>query len=336
MSPVKKNLLLFKLISLKIVLLVILLSSFGILSACHSSQNTKKIGIIVPLQHKALDEIVAGFTEKLKSQIDYPLEFKIANAQNDINMQRAIIQQMKDENYALIVPVSSVTTQMTLAMIQDKPIISIASSYSKQERKERNPCNVAIVHDDISPEKIITFIHHAYPKLSHLTLIHSASEKIFPDVKLALVAGKNLGIEIKPMMVPALSDLYSIANALPQNTQGILVLRDNMIVSGIGTLAISAAQRQIPLITSDQGSVQEGGAFSLGVHEREIGIKGATLAASVLSGKKICSLPILEMTELTVFVNKDALIKENQNINDIQQTAKKLHYKTEIINGDKT
>ena len=42
------------------------------------------------------------------------------------------------------------------------------------------------------------------------------------------------------------------------------------------------------------------------------------------------------MLGLTVFVNENTLIKENQNINVIQQTAKKLNYKTEIISAHRT
>ena len=269
---------------MKKLLLIILCSM--LLIACQSSEHTKKIGIIVPLQHKALDEIVTGFIETLKSQTPFPIEFKVANAQNDLNLQRAIIQQMQDDNqYVMVAPIDLVPTQMALAMVHDKPIVSIASSYSQQEREKLKPCNIAIVHDDVPPDKIIAFIHNAYPQISHLTLIHSTFEKIFPDVKIAVQAGKDLTIEVKPLMVANLSDLYGVANALPQGSQGILVLRDNMIVSGISTLAMSAAKLQIPLITSDQGSVQEGGGFSLGVHERDIGVAGAELAADILSGK---------------------------------------------------
>ena len=311
---------------------VIFITVFLSLSACHSAEDTKKIGIIIPLEHQALNEIVKGFVETLTTATNEKLEFKIANAQNDMNLQHAIIQQMQDENYALIVPVSSTTTEMTLALIHDKPIISLASSYTKEERNKRQPCNVGIVHDDIPPEKLINLIHQTYPQLTRLTLIHSPSEKIFPDVKKTIQAGKQFGITVNTKMISALPELSIATQAIPADTQGIMVLRDNLIASGISTLALFAENHHIPLITSDQGSVEAGGGFALGVHEKEIGVEGAKLAAAVLNHQPICNLPIIELTKLTVFINATHFAKEKQNIAALQQAAKKLNYQAEIIN----
>ncbi|RDI44610.1 ABC transporter substrate-binding protein [Aquicella lusitana] len=300
------------------------------LAGCGSSSHEKKVGIVVPLENKALDEIVAGFTETLRKTSSVPVKFKIANAQGDMNVQRAIIQQMRDEKYDIIAPIGTVATQMSAALIQQQPIISLAANFSQQDRLQRKTCNIAVVHDEISPRQTIAFIHEVYPQLTQLTLVHSASDKIFPEVKAAVEAGKEMGINIQPVMVPTLNELYSVANALPQNTQGILVLKDILIASGISTLEIAAQKHHIPLITADQGSVQDGAAFALGVHEREIGVEGAKLAAAVLSGQPVCSLPIVDMKRLTVFMNTAALAKENQSPAAIQAAAKKLNYKIEM------
>ncbi len=301
------------------------------LSGCKPSANEKRIGIIIPIEHKALNEIVAGFTETLSAQSSYPLKFKIANAQGDINLQRAIIQQMRDEHYDLIAPIGTDATQMSLAVSPNQSIISLAASLSQTERAKLKSCHVAVVHDEISAEQLIHFVHLVYPQLTKLVLVHSTSDKVFPEVAAAIAAGKRYGIQIKARMVPTLNDLYSTANNIPADTTGLLVLKDSLIVSGISTLAIAAEKRHIPLITSDQGSVQEGAAFALGVHERDIGSEGAKLAASLLAGKPACDLPIIEMTRLTVFVNKATLIKEHQPLQAIQSAAKQQHYAIEFV-----
>lgn len=304
------------------------------LVGCHTQSNEKKIGIIVPIQHKAMDDITNGFEETLRAQSKEPLKFKVANAQADLNLQRAIIQQMRDEDYDLIVPIGTDAGAMTASIIQDKPIVSLASSYTEEERIKHKPCHVAVLHDEIPVEKLITFLHQVYPAIKNVVLVHSAAEKIYPDVKTAVKIGNDYGMQIKPMLVSTLNELYTVANAMPDNTQAILVLKDSLIVSGIGTLALQAEKRHIPLITSDQGSVQDGAAFALGVHERDIGVEGAKLAAQILAGKPACSLPIVMMTKLTVFVNPQALGKENQSIAPIEATAKKNNYAVETT-GEK-
>lgn len=309
--------------------LALISSSLMLLTACQDNSNQKKIGIIVPIEHKAMNEITAGFIETLKAQSNVPVVIKVTNAQGDITLQRAIIEQMRDEKYAVIVPIGLAATQMTLSMVRKQPIVSLGANYFDTDRAKLKPCNITVVHDEIPPQKIIEFIHAAYPKLTQLALVHSASEKIFPDVKVAVAAGKTMGITIKAIMVPTLNELYSVANSLPSNTQGILVLKDNMIVSGISTLAITAAKLHIPLISSDQGSVQDGAAFALGVHEREIGVEGAKLTAAVLAGKAACDLPMVDMNKLTVFINAKSLSKESQDVALISAAAKKAGFGVE-------
>jgi len=302
-------------------------------AGCQQSSDVKKVGIIVPIEVKALDEIVAGFESSLQKQSPYPLEFKVANAQSDMNMERAIVQQMQAANYDIIAPIGTDATEMTATMIKNRPIVSLAASYSEQDRKQRKPCNIAVVHDEIPPATSIQFLHEVYPQLTQLVLIHSASDKIFPQVKETIAAGKKYGIVVKAMMAPTLNDIYSVANNIPTDTQAIFVLKDTMIVNGIATLEMAAAKRHIPLYTSDQGSVQDGAAFSLGVHEREIGEDGGRLAAQILSGTPACALPIVEMTKLTVFINKDAVAKEGQSLDVLQNVAGKQHFQVEIVSN---
>jgi putative ABC transport system substrate-binding protein len=320
---------------MNILLKLFVAALIATLAACHSSTNEKKIGIIIPIEHKAMNEIVSGFTETLRAQSPYPLKIKAANAQGDLNLERAIIQQMKNEGYDVIAPIGTDASQMSAAAIHNQAIVSLAASITEQDRAQRKPCNIAVVHDEISAEDLLRFIHLVYPDIKNLTLIHSASDKVFPEVAAAQAAAKQYGIQIKALLVPSLNELYSTASNIPANTQGILVLKDSLIVSGINTLEISAQQRHIPLITSDQGSVQDGAAFALGVHERDIGIAGAKLAAEILSGKPACSLPVVAMTRLTVFVNKKSLEKEQQSLSAIQSAAAKVHYQIEYVASTK-
>jgi putative ABC transport system substrate-binding protein len=304
------------------------------LTACSQEKdsNTVTIGIIEPLEHKAMNEIVAGFTETLQKNYHKPFVIKVENAQNDANIKRAIIQKMRDQNYTIIAPIGVDATQMTLAMTKDQSIISLASDLSDSDRKKLRPCHVAVVHDEISSDQLLNFIHDVYPTMTHITLIHSSADKVFPEVDEAIKAGKKYGITINHIMISSLPELTSAAQSLSPDTQGIFILKDSLIVSGIATLQKIAVDHHIPLITSDQGSIQEGAGFALGVHEREIGVEGAKLTADVLNGKSICDLPIVEMKNLTVFINQKSLQQEGQAVDNIITAAKKLNYQTEMVN----
>jgi putative tryptophan/tyrosine transport system substrate-binding protein len=164
-------------LSLKIAALT-LLTAF--IAACHrsESQPTTTVGIVVPLEHKAMDEIVAGFSETLKKMYNKPIVIKVENAQNDPNLERAIISQMRDQGMSLIVPIGTDASQMTAAMVHGIPIDSLAAEMSDTERHQLKSCEVALVHDEISAETLITFIHQVYPKITKLTLVHSPSNNL--------------------------------------------------------------------------------------------------------------------------------------------------------------
>ena len=92
------------------------------------------------------------------------------------------------------------------------------------------------------------------------------------------------------------------------------------MASGIATLVKTANDRHIPLITSDQGTIEKGASFALGVTEQSIGQAGAKLAIRILNGEKPCDLPIVEMHDLplTLFIHeKDnaALMKSANDFN---------------------
>lgn len=313
--------------------IALMIANLILIQSCLAAPVT--IGIIEPLEHKAMDEIVDGFSKTLHEQYHQPVIIKIENAQNDANLQRAIIQKLRDAKYTMIVPIGVGATQMTLAMVHQQNVISLASDLSEQDRKKLAHCQVAVVHDEISSQQLLSFIHAAYPKITELTLIHSSADKVFPEVKETIAAGKMLGINIHPIMVSSLPELYTATQSLPSNAQGIFILKDSLIVSGISTLAKTAEKHHIPLITSDEGSVENGAALALGVHEREIGVQGAKLAAAVLQGKSACDLPVVSMNNLTVFMNKQAMQQEGVNIKNIIDAANKSNYQVEVVNQNK-
>jgi len=288
-------------------------------------QPVKKIGIIIPIEHQALREIAQGFQDTLRELIKQPIKFKIGNAQGDINLQRAIITQMCDANYDLIVPISTVVTQMTASIVKIQPIVGLAVDINDKKN------NLVIVNDEIDKAESIAFIHKIYPHLKIITLVHSASNKIFSEVKQVENAGSRYHITVHRLMIQNLADLYSTGQAIPSDTQAIFILKDSLIASGIETLAHVTKKRKIPLITSDEGTVKKGAGFAIGVHEKDIGIEGAKLAAQILQGATPGTLPTVKLTKPTIFINLKALADEEQDVEKIKVVAKQLGYPIEIV-----
>ena len=140
-----------------------------------------------------------------------------------------------------------------------------------------------------------------------------------------------MNIIINKKMVTSLSELNSTLKQSIKDNQMIFILKDHLVVSAIANIAQVANDKQIPLFTSDQGSVVDGGGFALGVQEQDIGKYSANLAVQIIDGKSACSIPIINMTDLDVFINQKALIKSGQNPQSIIDAAKKSNYKVRIV-----
>lgn len=314
------------------ILIVVLIIAGAFILKNRQSKNTIVIGIVEPLEHKAMDEIVKGFSKTLKENFHGNVEIKVENAQNDMNLQRSLIEKMNLLNYNMVVPIGLTSTEMSISLVNKSiPIVSLASSISEQDRVKMKPCHVDVIQDEIPVKTILEFIHMAYPNLTEIVLVHSSSEKVIPQVQETISAGKLLGIKVSHYMVSTLPELMATTQSLPQTTQAIIVLKDHLIVSGISTLAQYAIQKHFPLISSDEGSVEGGATFAIGVREENIGQQGGILAAKILNGKQTCTSPIEVMKNLHVFINKRTLSASSLQLEPIEKTAKAMNNQIELI-----
>ncbi len=323
-------------------------------------QKAKVIGILMPMDHAALREIVVGFKETLSSLSESPVEFKVQNSQGDMNVQRSIIQQFVSQNVDVIVPIGTTATQMTAKLAKQQPIVSLAAlhktnnnttqnnnkkhdNHNREDAKspptknmEQNLSSKTVskeeavmmtgVLDEIGPKKPLELLDEVIPNLKKITLVHSSSEKVFPEIEELLQYAKAQNLEIQKLMIQSLADMYTISRLIDEDSQAIFVLKDHLVVSGIRTLVQEAKKKNIPVVTSDEGSVEEGAAFALGVKERMIGEQGARLAYKVLSGIPAQNLPLEVLDKLSVFYNEKACINQGVDIDRLKHMTEKLGY----------
>ena len=318
------------------ILIVTLLVLFSIYfykkKRIHENKNTIHVTVIEPMEHKAMDSIVAGFSETLAQDKKYKFKMKTENAQNDPNLLRSLLEIEKNSNSDFVVPIATAPTLMAISTIHNKPILGLAANFTEDDRRKLKYCNVTVIHDEIPVDKLLTFYLKAYPKVKTLALIHSPTDKIMPDVKKALEFGKQYGVKITPFMITSLPEIVSTLHSLPESIDGVFILKDSLVVIGIATIAQYAQEKHVPLMTSDEGSVEDGAHFSLGVYEKQIGESGAQLLLDLIHSKKnICNAPLEEMKNLSVFINNNSIIKSKMNSENIIQAARELKYNVTLV-----
>ena len=287
----------------------------------------KIIGIILPMPHQALDDIVCGFQEELaqlRSNQDY--EIKVVNGQGDITLQMALIKSLIASRCDIFVPVGTQCTQMTLSCIKKGCIVALAANLPKNVQKNTNFPPVTGVLDELSAKDELQFLCALFPKLKKFTIVHSGSEKIYDELKEIEVFTKASGIEVQLLMAQTMTDLATCSQSIAKDSECIFVMKDHLIVSGISLLVKQATLSMIPLITSDEGSVKAGASLALGVTEREIGKDGAKLTSTILNGESARDIPITSVKDVHIFMNLDACSKQGLHRDQVHEVANKLRY----------
>lgn len=293
----------------KLLLSLILLSQFT-LSAFATS---KTIFMILPIEHEALAEIVSGFQSHFKND---DVKIIVKNALGDTNLQRTIIQQAIAQQPDLIVPVGTSTSLMTATMVQNVPVLALASQPIKAP-------NVTGVNDEVSVAYAYALMKNLKPAIKKLAVIYTPQDKNYDELKTLkqLIAPDR--VSLQEILVPNLTDLYMNAQSISAQSDFIFIFKDNVIASGIPVLINQANLKHIPLMTSDEATVAKGACFALGVREHQIGVQGAVLAYEVLVGKQ---MPFERIKKLTLFINEKACVAQRLEPSLLNKAAKQLGY----------
>jgi putative tryptophan/tyrosine transport system substrate-binding protein len=291
-------------------------------------RKEKQIGVIVPAQHIALEQIVQGLKEGLKEEES--IHIKVLNAQNDLNLQRSIIQQLAQEGSKLLIPIGTAASQMTLALAPDRNILCLATALDITNCFPES--QATSLSDELDIADSLSFFHAAFPPIKKITLFYSSSENVSKELPIFIQTAKKEGIEVQPLLVQTLSELYTAAQAIACDSGALFVLKDHLIVSGISSLAQVAEKRKIPLMACDEGSVLSGGAFAIGVKEKEIGKQGALFAQEILKGKSPREItPQTLRGPFPLFINAKACERQGIDSASLRKKAELLGLRVQFV-----
>ncbi len=286
------------------------------------------IAIIVPVEIPAMQQIVQGLKQSLRNKYKNNIKILVKNAQGDINLERSIIQQLKNTQVDIVAPIGTNATELSISLIKNKNIIGIAVDKELLKQAKYKGFNVTGVSDEIIPKKQIIFIKQILPNWRKLSLIYSTESHVYHDQMIFNQEAKRNKFKIQNLMIRRLSDIYTIKNNIDTNSDAILILKDAMIVSAMPSLVQIANKNKLPIMASDDGSVAKGASFALGVREYDIGKYAANLIIKIITNhKQAKQIPIKIMTDYKLFVNKKLQDSNKILWKKLQSATKKLNYK---------
>src|SRR5260221_914907 len=152
--------------------LKLLLTYLGLLTFTIVPGKAVKIGVIVPMQHTAMEEIVKGLKETLEPHLSKGDEIIVKNANGDQTLQHQIIKQMLNSGVDYFLPIGTSTSLMTLSIVKSKPVICIAAMINPETFKKVSMGRVGVISDEIEVTHLLTFLKKHMPEVGNVGLIY--------------------------------------------------------------------------------------------------------------------------------------------------------------------
>lgn len=283
-----------------------------------AQDKLQNVAITAIVEHPALDTIRQGIIEQLAKEgfeQDKNIKIDFQSAQGSTATAAQIARKFVGDKADIIIPITTPSAQPVVAATRSIPIVfsGVTDPVSAKLVKswEASGTNVTGISDHKPIEPQLELIKTLVPNLNTLGFVYSAGEVNSTIVLEELQKAANEAkIKVVPVAVQRSTDIGTAARSLNGKVQAIYITEDNGVVSAYEALHKAALEAKIPVIAADRDTVKRGALAAYAVNQYDIGVATGQVAARVLRGEKVGSIPTQAVKQMDLSIN--------------QQTAKEL------------
>lgn len=273
----------------------------------------KTVGILQYVSHPALDTIKEGVIAGLK-KAGYTegknLTILFQNGQADQSKLATMSQQLVDNKADVLVGIATPAAQALANTTHSMPIVLGAvtdpvSANLVQSLKEPGG-NITGVSDKAPVKAQFQLAKKLLPKAKTVGMLYSSSEDNSKyQVAEATKIADELGYTVKKYAVPSTNEISQTVQVMSQSVDFIYVPLDNTIANAMASVVAEANKSKTPIIPSVDTMVEQGGLATVGINQKELGIKTGEMVAAILNGdSKPATMPVYTFSDGDVVVNQ--------------------------------
>ncbi|HHY70199.1 MAG TPA: ABC transporter substrate-binding protein [Thermoanaerobacterales bacterium] len=261
----------------------------------------------------ALDQCREGFIQALEDngysdgkniKLDYQ------NAQGEMNIAQTISKKFASEKKDLIFAIATPSAQASYNATKEIPIlISAVTDPVKAgivKSMDRPDTNVSGTSDYLPVEKQLDLMKKLLPNVKKIGVLYNTSE-VNSEVQVDELKKTATEYEIITLGITSTNEVNNAINSLVKKIDVLFVPTDNLVVSSLPIIVRSTLQAKIPIIASEQGSVELGALATAGINYYKLGYETGKMAVEVLKGTGISNMPLKISEETDIFINEDTL-----------------------------
>ncbi len=296
--------------------MLIAVMSVIVLAGCSTKDKVFKIGVNQYVTHAALDASYQGFVDALAEAgyIDGEnIKIDLQNAQGDQATANTIANKLINDNNDMILAIATPSAQAVANATKDIPILITAvtdpAGSGLVASNEAPGGNVSGTSDLTPIKNQIDLLTKLVPEAKNIAILYCSSEsnsKI--QAEIAEAAAAEIGLTTVDATVSNSNEIQQVVQSLVGKVDAIYAPTDNIIASGMPTVALVANDNGIPVICGESGMVDAGGLATNGIDYYKLGWLTGEQAVKIIKGEaKTETMPIayLPDDQYTIQINEE-------------------------------
>lgn len=277
--------------------------------ATENGGETYKIGVLQYADHPSLDNCYTGFAQGLEAEgIDADITLQSAKADDATNTQ--IAQQFVAQGMDLVCGIATPSAQACYNAAYEAGIPVIFNAVSDPvaaklaESREKALDGITGVSDELPVEAQLALIREMLPDAKKIGILYTTSEaNSVSTIESYKEKVADYGFELVEVGITNAAEIPQAVDVLLPQVDCVTNMTDNTVVDNLPVLLEKASAAGIPVFGSEEEQVGNGCIASAGIDYIELGKKAGVMAARVLKGEDIASIPYETMTESKITIN---------------------------------
>ena len=281
-------------------------------TATATDKPAKTLAITQIVEHPSLDDMRRGIIDELADNgyvEGQNLTVNFQSAQGNTATAGQIAKQFAGDKPDVIVAISTPSAQSIVAATKTIPIVYTAVSdplAAKLITADGKPFqdNLTGLSSQLPLEPQLDLLQQINPNIKTIGYVYSPGEansvSLRDELKKALPA-RNLSLLDIPANRP--TDIGMATRSLQGRADIIYTSFDNNVASAFEAMTQAANELRMPIVASDEFSVQRGATAALGVNDYDFGRTTGKMVYRILNGESVSTIKPEVMNDLTLYVS---------------------------------